>query len=358
MKCKLRVVCYILYRKTFTRYRYLKEVREDRDVKDQFKVTQDTSMAVYYTSQNVKVMCQYLLERYGQDPWDLRYLLLGKFQSDMLESHFGHMRKLCGSNYWTTVRNFLQSEAIIRKTNLLWYSGYDIAEVQKEMSEACRTASESDDDVVNVILDRLFENQSDELYEPTADAKPALGHISGYLAHQATKVKSCEYCKHLLVDTNAQFAAPVFDEAEVNKQYLFMTETLNRGGLKAPTILAVSVTVTITKVWRFILRNRDLKGRFMSSVNSRRVFQNVIYKFLSTHEELLDCTCANGHKFTDELLPSMTRTLFNCFGSNLAKEVMSEIHRKKAIKSYRRQNYPERREKETRKRQKLQSERD
>lgn len=342
----------------FAPYRYLKKMREDRDVKDQFKVTQDTSMAVYHTSRNVRVMCEYLLDRYGDAPWNLRYLLLGKFQSDMLESHFGHMRKLCGSNYWTTVRNFLQSEAIIRKTNMLWYSGYDIAEVQKEMSEASRTASESDADVVDFILDRLFASQSEELHEPTSDAKPALGHISGYLAHQVTKMKSCEDCKRLLVDSNAHFTAPVFDETEVNEQYLFITQTLNRGGLKAPTMFAVSVTILITKLWRFVLSHGDLKCRFMSSLSSRKVFQQVVHGFLSAHEEYLDCTCANGHKFNDELLPSMTRTLFNCFGSNLAKEAMSEIHRRKAIKSYRRENCSERRQKETRKRQKLQSERD
>ena len=95
---------------------------------DHFKLTEDTAMAVYHTSRNMNTMCQYLLDRYCEDPWNLQYLLLGKSQGDMLESHFGHMRKLCGSNYWTTVRNFLQSEAVIRKTNLLWYSGYDIME--------------------------------------------------------------------------------------------------------------------------------------------------------------------------------------------------------------------------------------
>ena len=227
--------------------RYLKEMREDRDVQDKFKITQDTTMAVFHTSQNLKIMCQYLLERYCGDPWNLQYLLLGKFQSDMLESHFGYMRKLSGSNYWTTVRNFLQSEAVIRKSNLLWYTGYDITEVQKEMTEAVRTASETDDVVADDILKELFAFKSEEkLHYLPSDAEPALGHISGYLAHQATKKKTCQCCQNLLVDKDAHFNAPIFDEAEVSEQFLFMTANLNRGGLKAPTMLPVSATILIT----------------------------------------------------------------------------------------------------------------
>lgn len=227
------------------------------------------------------------------------------------------------------------------------------------MSKASRAAGEADDDVVAVILERLLAmkaGEKEELYEPAYDAKPALGHVSGYLAHQATKMKSCEYCQHLLVDKDAQFRDPVFDEAEVNEQYLFMTETLNRGGLKAPTMMAVSLTIIMTKVWRFILSNDDLKIRFMSSGNSRRVFGKVIQKFMSEHEEFCDYICAEGHKFIEELLPFMTRTLFNCFGSNLAKEAMSDVHKRKAGKSYGHENCTERRQRETRKRQKLQSE--
>ncbi len=314
-------------------------------------------MAVYHTSQSMKIMCDYLLDRYNEQPWNLKYLLLGKFQSDMLESHFGHMRKLAGSNYWTTVRNFLQSESVIRKTNLLWYSGYDITEVEKAMSEASRTTRKTDDEVIEVILQRLAviqEGASDEeLYEPPSDAKPALGHVSGYLAYQTTKKKSCEGCQQLLVDKDAEFKEPVFDQAEVNEQYLFMTETLNRGGLKAPTMMAVNATIIIAKVWRFILSDDELRSRFMSSVNSRSVFQQIIVSFLEEHVEFCECTCANGHSFLTELLPFMTRTLFNCFGSNVAKEVMSDIHKRKTTKKN--EHGPVKRHSDRRKIQKLQS---
>ena len=77
-------------------------------------MTRDTSLATFYTSRNIKHLATNILAKYSGEPWGLEYLLLGKFKSDKLESHFGHLRKLAGSNYWSTVRNFMQREAIIR----------------------------------------------------------------------------------------------------------------------------------------------------------------------------------------------------------------------------------------------------
>ena len=39
------------------------------------------------------------------------YVLLGKIQSDGIEGHFGHLRKLAGGNYWASVRQFMEGEA-------------------------------------------------------------------------------------------------------------------------------------------------------------------------------------------------------------------------------------------------------
>ena len=74
---------------------------------------------------------------------------------------------------------------------------------------------------------------------------------------------------------------PVFDADKLDKEYLWMTNTLNRGGLKGPTQLADSLTVG----------------------------------------------CDSGYLLIEELLPFMTKSLSNCFDSNLAKDNMSDIHK-------------------------------
>ena len=99
---------------------------KNKSVSPDKQITRDTTMAVFHISLGLLAMVYYVLENYKEEPCNIKYMLLGKFQSDMLESHFGHLRKLAGSNYWTSVRNFMQGEAIIRKHAFLWYSGYNI----------------------------------------------------------------------------------------------------------------------------------------------------------------------------------------------------------------------------------------
>ena len=80
----------------------------------------DTLQAATYTCRGLVGLANYLLDNYG----DLvHYILLGKVQSDRIEGRFGHLRKLAGGNYWSSVRQFLEGEAVIRVKSLIWLSG-------------------------------------------------------------------------------------------------------------------------------------------------------------------------------------------------------------------------------------------
>ena len=121
---------------------------------------------------------------------------------DTAEFHFGHLRKLAGSNYWTSVRYFMQGEAIIRKHALLWYSGYNIKDVQKKIAEARQEKMHEGQQVVSSIVESFVAVVTGEenAYGPLDHAIPALGHIAGYLGYQATKKKEYNDCINLLVD--------------------------------------------------------------------------------------------------------------------------------------------------------------
>ena len=59
-------------------------------------------------------LIKYLLQEF-----ELCYVLLGKFQTDQLESRFGHYRQLSGSNYLVSVQEVLQSEKKLKIKSLL-----------------------------------------------------------------------------------------------------------------------------------------------------------------------------------------------------------------------------------------------
>ena len=49
----------------------------------------------------------------------LKSIITAKFQTDQLESRFGHYRQLCGSNYLVTVSDVLRSEKKLMVKRLL-----------------------------------------------------------------------------------------------------------------------------------------------------------------------------------------------------------------------------------------------
>ena len=64
------------------------------------------------------------------------YVLLGQFQSDVIEQRFGWNRQLSGANYFVLVRQVLVAEKSIRVRFLLKFSNLDISEVKSAMDEA------------------------------------------------------------------------------------------------------------------------------------------------------------------------------------------------------------------------------
>ena len=102
------------------------------------KMLKDTTQAAIYTCRGLVSLANYLLERHGDI---LHYVLLGKVQSDRIEGRFGYLRKLAGGNYWASVRQFLEGEAVIRVKSLVWLLGYSLGTVAEHMFEAHASVS-------------------------------------------------------------------------------------------------------------------------------------------------------------------------------------------------------------------------
>lgn len=96
------------------------------------KLSKDTLMATYYTCRGLVAATRYLLTIYTGT---LKYLLLGKINSDRIERHFGHLRSLAGTNYWCSVREMYQSETVIKAKSLVWLSGFSLGQVSRELKE-------------------------------------------------------------------------------------------------------------------------------------------------------------------------------------------------------------------------------
>ena len=217
------------------------------------KMSKDTTQAAIYTCRGLVGLANYLLERHGDI---LHYVLLGKVQSDRIEGRFGYLRKLAGGNYWASVRQFLEGEAVIRVKSLVWLSGYSLGTVAEHMSEARRQRQQEDDCVVEALVVAASCAVKESL---TEGAEQAVAHVAGYLARSSLRRVKCQGCQNLLVNKSqgqleemrletdgeqSDRAGPGLSEALKT-----FTNLINRG-LLCPSELAVNVTTDICHTYR------------------------------------------------------------------------------------------------------------
>ena len=197
-------------------------------------------------------------------------------QSDRIEAHFSHLRKLAGGNYWASVRQFMENEAIIRTESLIWWSGYSPIEVSNMMI-TCRDERKLEDaKATNELVEAARRMEREELPD---SSKAALGHIAGYLAHSATKSKTCGACANLLVDRHdSSMAVRLEDDArgQVDTIYRSFTELLDRGKLVKPSSTAIAITMIICNTWKGLIKEKANRDKLMSCDLPKKVFTEVV----------------------------------------------------------------------------------
>lgn len=83
--------------------------------------TSETHMALGHTSHDLHEVSLYSLQEHR-----LKYVLLGKFQTNSLEERFGKYRQLSGSQYHVFVRQIYESESKLRLQKVLDLPDLDV----------------------------------------------------------------------------------------------------------------------------------------------------------------------------------------------------------------------------------------
>ena len=88
--------------------------------------------------------------------------------------------------------------------------------------------------------------------EPPDCAKAALGHISGYMAHAATKAGKCEgYSDYLVarekVSTKVEIEGGPDEGADIMHSF---SRIVDRGRLLVPSPVTIEVTLFVLNIWK------------------------------------------------------------------------------------------------------------
>lgn len=298
------------------------------------KISTDTLKATINTCRGLIGLSNYLLDKHSDK---LNYVLLGKIQSDKIESRFGHLRKLAGGNYWASVRQFFEGESIIRAKGLIRLSGYSLTEVRDQMAESSQQRDIEDVKVYEELLQVVLENEEEggEEEDLTVCTEQAIGHIAGYLARSVLKVHKCESCQGFLVNKEALRSAevnfkPYDDEDAEQTEMKSFTNYLNRGKLLCPSKTAVSLSTKMCHTYRHIMKNVSTRYLLLGCNNPRQVFQKIVKAMSENDERLALLSCAKGHLFLDKIIDTISKSLFNVFTSNYTKDINSQMHTKRS----------------------------
>ncbi|KAF0287545.1 hypothetical protein FJT64_014052 [Amphibalanus amphitrite] len=250
------------------------------DRKGGTKMSRDTTQAAIYTCRGLVGLANYLLDKHSDV---MKYVLLGKVQSDRIEGRFGYLRKLAGGNYWASVRQFLEGEAVVRVKSLVWLSGYSLGTVTAQMEEAQKLRQREDDAVIDMLV--VAASCADYNGQLTEGTEQAIAHVAGYLARSVTKKHVCESCHELLVNRGQgplknmrleEDSEPMDGSGPgLMDAVKTFTELLNRGGLLCPSELAVHVTTDMYLMYRWLVQDEETRYALFGCSKPRAAFQKV-----------------------------------------------------------------------------------
>ena len=270
-------------------------------------LTRETFLALRHTCLALADCAAFLLDRLG-----FNFVLLGRLQSDPIESRFGWLRQLSGANYYVSMRQVLEGDRKIRALSLLKFSEFSLSEIDEAIQS---------DASVQLACDNTADSIADALtytYSPSCSDSNTIYYVSGAIARSVVRSTKCDNCKELLVTTDQQEEPHLHDVGDYDVSTFL--DDINRGGLCRPSEYTFTLAVHCWRVYAEIKATDELKKILLTAENQRRLFINVMERAV-VNDGLLAFGnyCTGGH----DLQALIVQRFFNCVAKNLVKELSS-----------------------------------
>lgn len=244
-------------------------------------LTSQTFQSLITTLESFLEIIPYLFDNYGID-----YILLGKFQSDNLESRFGSYRQLSGANYYISYLQVLENERKLRFKNAVLFAAQN---VDVNLKELIPTQQNYDSDIdlssFSDIVDQDF-----EMDVIPNDIVPILTYLGGFAARQVLRKSKCDVCRSWL---------QLNKEVEVDSSYDFVKD-LDRGKLTLPTD---KVVFTVGLAWHTMSSlAKDCIQNFLTCGKQLSVAHKICkVKLLRSDIQNNECKCFLKNTLVDKL---------------------------------------------------------
>lgn len=273
------------------------------------KLTADTFLSLKQTTSALINICDHLFNNVR-----IEYILLGKFQTDDLEGRFGMYRQLCGANYNVSVQQVLDAERKLKVKGLLKVSSSagdfkilslncsDVDDTEFSLTRHQTEVTEPFNDIIQLVdEDDIAEEQQDVLI-----------YIAGYVAKTAARYVKCSNCRAILMQDRSLETS---FEAE---GYNYM-KIIDRGGLKIPTKIVITICAYAKKIFEIILESSE--DAFKHCRNQRNVLINLVERRIV----YLNHQCANCGASSEPIYRKCIFSMVNILLNNYCKNKNNAI---------------------------------
>lgn len=266
-------------------------------------LSKETFLALKQMNAALIGVTKYLLQSCG-----FNYVLLGKLQSDEIESRFGWYRQLSGGNYYISYKQLLDAERKIKTMSVL-----------KVSFENINTVNNLDEQIDPQVLDSILSKLDLNAVNITKSDLSIIYYISGYICHSIIKTLKCTSCQSLLITSSD--AVNMLDSADDSVK-MFLNQA-NRGGLTNPSDLCYNACCECWKLFSAITTNTEAKRIFLAAKFHRRLFMELLDAIFNNNVQFCAySTCEFGHS----CFAFIALKFFNCMAKNLVKDLSVNEH--------------------------------
>lgn len=225
------------------------------------KLTNETYIAFRHTLGTVVKLCKYIFNKYK-----LSYILTAKLQTDSLESRFGAYRRLSGCTYNVSVEQILESERKLKLLGLLNIKSTKLGEFT--LSDFAVKVHSHIKKAITENLDNL-EPALDELdfITITDETLKILLCVASYTSTKVIENRrkggtSCPQRTEML-----QSKEEILVQCEQEETLAYFKQ-LNRGGLKCPSPMIISLSCNMFKLFQVFISS-TYESKFLKLENQR-----------------------------------------------------------------------------------------
>ena len=278
-------------------------------------LTRQTSRALHHTTLTLVQLTKYALTTLS-----VKYILLGKLQTDNLERRFGEYRQLSGGNYNVSVQQILESEKKLRVSSFLSLHSSKlghvaITDIREALTQNEQSIDDDDDDDDEETVDEFVDIPIDVKYSNFPCDEKALTYITGFVLHKFMLRDACLACASKFVQNKS---LELSDDSQAFCSYI---SSLDRGGLKYPTELSVMYAYKVYSVVQ-ILVSEQYETKFLQCRNHKSVATELVMQSICLDDAFAGDTeaCSVCDGFATTLLHKMLPYFVNVFLNNYVKK--------------------------------------